>query len=107
LAPRLGNYATEEDWYMADTPAPPHTGDDTGIGPDRESSTGTPRWVKVFGVIAFVVVVLFVVVMLIGGSDHGPGRHTPGGGGSNTSSDTPAGGHTGPPPGFEHGDQQP
>jgi hypothetical protein len=91
---------------MADTPASPGTGDDTGVGPDRESSTGTPRWVKVFGVIAFVVVVLFVVVMLIGGGEHGPGRHTPGSG-SNTSSDTPAGGHTGPPPGFEHGDQQP
>ena len=70
-------------------------------GPDRESLTGTPRWVKVFGVIALVVVVLFVVVMLIGGGEHGPGRHTPGGG-----SDTPRG-HTGPPPGFEHGDQQP
>ena len=37
---------------------------------------GTPRWVKVSGVIAVVVVLLFVVVMLIdGGGGHGPGRH--------------------------------
>ena len=57
--------------------------------PDPESTTGTPRWVKVFGVIALVVVVLFVVVLLVGGGEHGPGRHT------------------GPPPGLEHGDQQP
>jgi hypothetical protein len=67
-----------------------------GPGP----TTGTPRWVKVFGVIALVVVVLFVVVLLVGGGEHGPGRHSGGG------SDTPRG-HTGPPPGFEHGDQQP
>jgi hypothetical protein len=86
---------------MAGTPASPDTSDGPGVGPDRGSFTGTPRWVKVFGVIALVVVVLFVVVMLIGGGEHGPGRHTPGGG-----SDT-AGDHTGPPPGFEHGDQQP
>ena len=36
----------------------------------------TPRWVKVFGVIALVVVVLFIVLMLTGrGGEHGPGRH--------------------------------
>lgn len=72
------------------------------VGPDRALTTGTPRWVKVFGLIALVVIVLFVVVMLVGGGEHGPGRHSPGGG-----SDTPGGGHTGPPPGFEHGDPQP
>jgi hypothetical protein len=82
-------------------PAEPDSGDESVVGPDRGTATGTPRWVKVFGLIALVVVVLFVVVMLIGSGEHGPGRHTPGGG-----SDTP-GGHTGPPPGFEHGDQQP
>jgi hypothetical protein len=37
-------------------------GDDTGRGPDRESTTGPPRWVKVFGIIAVVVVVLFVIL---------------------------------------------
>jgi hypothetical protein len=73
---------------------------------DRESgegaSTGTPRWVKVSGLVAIVVIVLFVVVTLVGGGEHGPGRHTPGGG-SNTT-DGP-GRHTGPPPGFEHGER--
>jgi hypothetical protein len=38
------------------------------------STTGTPRWVKVFAAIALVIVVLFVVLLLTGG--HGPRRHT-------------------------------
>ncbi len=37
---------------------------------------GTPRWVKVFGIIAIVVVLLFVIMLLTG---YGPGRHTPSG----------------------------
>jgi hypothetical protein len=63
---------------MADPPPYPDTGDDTGVGPDRESTTGTPRWVKVFGIIALVVVLLFVVLMFTRGPGgrHGPGRHT-------------------------------
>lgn len=51
-----------------------NAGDDTGGGPGRESTTGAPRWVKVFG-IAGVVLVLLLVIMLLGG--HGPGMHTP------------------------------
>jgi hypothetical protein len=39
----------------------------------------TPRWVKVFGIIAIVVIVL-ILVMLIAGGEHGPSRHQPGGG---------------------------
>lgn len=43
-----------------------------GIG----DSPGTPRWVKVFGIIAVVVVLLFVILMLTRGpGGHGPGRH--------------------------------
>jgi hypothetical protein len=38
-------------------------------------TAGTPRWVKVFGIIALVVVVLVVVLLVIGGG-HGPSRHT-------------------------------
>jgi hypothetical protein len=52
---------------------------DTGVGPDRGSPTGVPRWVKVFGIIG-IVVVLLVVIMLLAGGGHGPGRHTPSGG---------------------------
>ena len=39
---------------------------------------GTPRWVKVFGIIVIVAVLLVVATMFIGG-EHGPGRHTPSG----------------------------
>ena len=62
---------------MANRPPYP----DTGSGPDRESTTGTPRWVKVFGIIVIVVVLLFVVVMMVagGGGGHGPSRHAPSG----------------------------
>ena len=44
------------------------------------STAGTPRWVKVFGVIALVVVVVFVVLLLARGGEHGPGRHSLGAG---------------------------
>jgi hypothetical protein len=40
----------------------------------RRSTEGTPRWVKVFGIVALVVVVLFVVLLIAGGP-HNPGRH--------------------------------
>ena len=66
---------------MTDRPPYPDTGDDTdtGVGPDRGSITSTPhrtpRWVKVFGIIALVLVLLVVVKLLIGGGGHGPGRH--------------------------------
>ena len=43
---------------------------------NRPSYPGTPRWVKVSGIIVIVVVVLVVVMLLTG---HGPGRHTPSG----------------------------
>jgi ABC-type transporter Mla subunit MlaD len=43
---------------------------------NRPPYPGTPRWVKVFGIIAIVVVLLFVIMLLTG---HGPGRHTPSG----------------------------
>jgi hypothetical protein len=77
---------------MADPPPSPDTSDDTGVGPDRGSTSGTPRWVKVFGIIAAVVVLLLVILLLTGGG-HGPSRHTGG-----------LGGHTPP---IEHAMQQP
>jgi hypothetical protein len=42
---------------------------------NRPPYPGTPRWVKVFGIIVIVVVLLVVALMFIGG-EHGPGRHT-------------------------------
>ena len=62
---------------MADPPPYPDTGDDTGVGADRRSTVGAPRWVKVFGILALVLVVVVAVLLLSGG--HGPGRHTPSG----------------------------
>jgi hypothetical protein len=44
--------------------------------PDTADVPGTPRWVKVFAIIALIVVLLVVVMMLAGGN-HGPGRHLP------------------------------
>jgi hypothetical protein len=88
---------------MADPPPYPDTGDDTGVGPDRESTAGTPRWVKVFGIIALVVVLLFVILMFTRGPGgrHGPGRHTPSG---DTGGQTPPSGvtegHTPPEGGY-------
>ena len=45
-----------------------------------EETPGTPRWVKVFALIALIVVLLVVIVMVAGGGTHGPRRHLPSGG---------------------------
>ena len=60
---------------------------------DPDDDTGTPRWVKVFGIIALVVALLFVALMLFGGSGgHGPRRHlgSCGGGGISAPGDVSA-----------------
>jgi hypothetical protein len=50
-------------------------------GPDRESTTGPPRWVRISGIIAVVVVLLIVILLLTSGpGGHGPSRHAPSGG---------------------------
>jgi hypothetical protein len=95
---------------MADPPRYPESGDDTGLGPDRGSTTGTPRWVKVFGLIAAVVVVLFVVLLLFGSGGHGPGRHAGGDGGQTPAPNVTggdAGGHASPSSVTEHGRELP
>jgi hypothetical protein len=48
----------------------------TRVGPDRESTTSTPRWVKAFGTIALIVVLLFAILLFTRGPHHGPGDHT-------------------------------
>lgn len=62
------------------------------------STDGTPRWVKVFGIVFLALVLLFVVLQFVGGGDHGPGRHL---GGRDTPED-----HR-PPPGVDHGPPRP
>jgi len=46
------------------------------VGPDRQPTPNTPRWVKVFVIVALAVVLLFVIAALTGRGGHGPGRHT-------------------------------
>jgi hypothetical protein len=71
----------------------------------------TPRWVKIFGIIALILILLIVVVLVTGlGGEHGPSRHIPSG---DAGGDTPRieqevqldgpMGHTLP---IEHGRQQ-
>ena len=67
----------------------------------------TPRWVKVFGIIALVLVLLFVIILVTDiGGDHGPGRHIPSGdaGGDRLPIEEVQPGHTPP---IQHGVQQP
>jgi hypothetical protein len=44
--------------------------------PDPGTTPGTPRWVKVVGIIAVVLLLLLGIIILIGG-EHGPSRHAP------------------------------
>jgi hypothetical protein len=57
---------------MADLP--PYSSSSSNTGDDTVS---TPRWVKVFGIIALVVVLLFLIMMFTRGpgGGHGPSRH--------------------------------
>jgi hypothetical protein len=43
----------------------------------------TPRWVKIFALIAVILVLLALITMILVGGDHGPGRHMPPGGAGN------------------------
>jgi len=52
---------------MADPPSDPDPGDDTGVGPDRGSASGTRRWVFVLGVVIAVVLVLLLVLLHLTG----------------------------------------
>lgn len=62
---------------MPDSPPYADTGDAADARPDRASTTGMPRWVKVSAIVAAVLVVLVVVMLLAGGGpgDHAPRRH--------------------------------
>ena len=54
--------ATEEGTHMAAPSS--HSG--TRVRSDRGSTTGTPRWVKVFVIIVIILVLLFVIMHLTG-----------------------------------------
>jgi hypothetical protein len=60
VPPLEGHFTTEKDTRMPDPPPYP----------------GTPRWVKVFGILAIGLVLLVAIVVFTGvGGPHGPGRH--------------------------------
>ena len=66
---------------MANRPPYSDADEGTGVGRDRESTTGTPRWMMVVGIIVIFVVLLFVAMMVAGrGGEHSLGRHAPSGG---------------------------
>lgn len=46
-------------------------------GNGRRSAPDTPRWVKVFVLVATALVLLLVILMLISPGNHGPRRHIP------------------------------
>ena len=52
--------------------AVPSSNSGTRVRRERGSTTGTPRWVKVFVIIFIVLVLLFVILHL---TDHGFGSH--------------------------------
>ena len=56
---------------MGEAPFP-----DAGENTQNESAAGTPRWLKVFGIIALALILLVAVLQVMGGG-HGPSRHTP------------------------------
>ena len=65
---------------MARSPSRPDNGNDAGEGPGRDSPAtypGTPRWVKVSGLVVLVLVLLLVVAAVASGGQHGPMRHLP------------------------------
>jgi hypothetical protein len=45
---------------------------------DGTQPEGTPRWVKIFGIVAALALTLIVVLILTGRGGHGPGRHVSG-----------------------------
>jgi hypothetical protein len=59
---------------MADPSHSPETGDNTGRGPDREATSGTPRWMVIVGIVIAVVLLGLIVFLHLSGAI-GPGAH--------------------------------
>jgi hypothetical protein len=73
------------------------TGGDPGTGPDRDSTTGMPRWAKIFAIIGIVVALGFGILMLAGGGGGSGGHGPPGGQNQEQQVDTNDGGGHAPP----------
>jgi hypothetical protein len=49
-------------------------------GSQPKQAPPTPRWVKVFGIIALIILLLAVIIVVADiGGEHGPGLHNPSG----------------------------
>ncbi len=59
---------------MSDQPTGPDGPAGSADGSGRARAPSTPKWVKVFALIAVGVAVLIAILLLIGGG-HGPQRH--------------------------------
>ena len=53
---------------MTDPSHPPETGDEAGRGPDREATSGPPRWVVVVGIVIAVVLLGLIVLLHLSGA---------------------------------------
>jgi hypothetical protein len=62
---------------MATPPTDPEPRGSALQDSEAEAGRDTPRWVKIFAIVAVIVIVLIVVLLLLGGG-HSPGRHTAG-----------------------------
>jgi hypothetical protein len=52
------------------------------VEPDHGPFYTTPRWVRIFGIIALVLVLVIAIIIITGiGGPHGPSRHLPSSGG--------------------------
>jgi hypothetical protein len=72
---------------MPDPASSVNTANDLDARSARRSTTsypGTPRWVKVGGIVALLMIVLVVLVMAMAGGEHGPMRHIPSAGDTHT-----------------------
>jgi hypothetical protein len=49
---------------------------DPSPAPAIPQRPGTPRWVKVIGIVLLGVLLLALAVTVIGGGQHGPGMHS-------------------------------
>jgi len=59
---------------LADPSHSPETVGDAGRGPDREATSGPPRWVVVVGIVIAVVLLGLIAFLHLSGAI-GPGAH--------------------------------
>ena len=69
----------QKETHMAHSSPYPAPDADIGVAPNREPATGTPRWVKAFGIVAATAFLLFIVIMATAGDRMGGNGQRSGG----------------------------